>query len=517
MIDLKSATIVSSNPANKQRLGEIAVTRADDIALTVAKARGAFEKWRQVPLAERLCLVENFRQLLMKRKDSLATQISREAGKPFGEALIAEVFSVLEICTWLKYKAPRILRKKRVDLNPIFFLGKRAYNVYEPLGVVAVISPWNYPFCIPAASTLFALAAGNAVVIKPSPKTALVADSLLRLLLEAGFPPDLIGIVHGDKSESEQLIVSGVDRVIFTGSVAGGKAIMEIASRKLVPVTLELGGKHPAIVLDDADADKIAGGLVWSAYTNAGQACASVDRIYAHKRVADRLLNKMVELTSRLRLGDPLHPCSDIGPVIDEGAMIRCNDLVEDAVSKGAKVAVGGRPRTDLGGWFFEPTILTGINDTMLISKQEIFGPIMTLETFDGLDEVIARANSSDMALTASVWSADVRRAEGLVGRLNAGVVFINDGLYSHACPDAPWGGIKSSGFGKTHSEMELLDFVNVKHVGVSNPGPREWHYPYSQHALAYLLNGLDLVHGQGAKVKVRALTKLAWTKLGQK
>ena len=503
-------TITSRNPANLEVLGEVSISSKDDIKRTVEKAEAAFLSWRQVSLAQRLDKIERFRQLLMKERDTVAGLITRECGKPFSESLISEVFSILETCTWLKKKAAVLLSGKHAtDLNPVFFAGKRSYNLHEPLGVVAVISPWNYPFSIPGASMLMALAAGNAVVLKPSPRCPLVAAALVNLLVRAGFPGDLVGLVQGDKEEAEALILAGVSRVIFTGSVQGGKAIMAIASGKLVPVTLELGGKHPAIVLDDVDADKVAGAIAWCAFTNAGQACASIDRLYLQRAVADKVLAKVTEITRGLRLGNGMLPDTDVGPIIDESQMKRFEEVVADAVDKGAEVLTGGKARRDLGGYFFEPTIVRHVNSSMRLAGEEIFGPILPVTIFDTIPEAVTMANSSDLGLAASIWTGNPAAGEEIARSIQAGIVWINDGLYSHVCPDAPWGGVKYSGFGRAHSSIELLDFVNVKNVGVSTQGVRDWHFPYSKRALDYLVDGLDLLHGDGLKVKVTALLRL--------
>lgn len=503
-------TIVSRNPANREVLGETAISAKEDIYRTTDRARAAFEHWKNVPLRDRLEKVEQFRKLLMKERENVAALITRECGKPFGEALISDVFGILETCTWLKRKAPRLLGgKHRTDLNPIFFTGKKSYNIHEPLGVVAVISPWNYPFSIPAASLLMALVAGNAVILKPSPRCPLVATELVNMLIRAGFPADLVGLVQGDKEEAEALILSGVNRVIFTGSVQGGKAIMQIAAKKLIPVTLELGGKHPAIVLDDADPAKIAGAITWCAFTNAGQACASIDRLYVHRSVADNLLARIIEATKKLRMGDGMSPVTDIGPIIDDSQMKRFEQVVTDAVAKGAKLVAGGKPRTDLGGYFFEPTIVTNVDSSMLLADEEIFGPILPVTVFDTVDQAVAMANNSELGLAASIWTGAPARGEELAKQIEAGIVWINDGLYSHVCPDAPWGGVKYSGFGRAHSSIELLDFVNIKNIGVSRQGTREWHFPYSRQSLDYLLDGMELIHGESVASKAAALTRI--------
>jgi acyl-CoA reductase-like NAD-dependent aldehyde dehydrogenase len=501
--------LVSRNPASKEVLARTACTPLAEIPQTVARARQAALVWAQKSVAERLAYIRRFRELLVRQGDAVSRLITEEAGKPFSEARVSEVFSILETCRWLEKKAGKILREEPVELNRVFFAGKQSSNIFQPLGVVAVISPWNYPFSIPAASMLLALAAGNGVVLKPSPRVPLIAAALVGLFEKAGFPAGLVGLIQGDRAEGEKLILSGVDRVIFTGSVAGGRAIMGIASQKLVPLTLELGGKHPAIVLPDADIEAASSGIVWSAFTNAGQACASIDRLILVKPCGSELLSRIVEKTGRLRLGDPLLNDTDIGPLIDESQLKRVKDLLNDALFYGARVLCGGRTREDLGGYFFEPAVLADVHENMRLMKEEIFGPLLPVTCVDSEQEAVALANASELGLSASVWTADLRRGKTLAGQLSAGIVWLNDGLFSHICPDAPWGGVKYSGFGRAHSKYELLDMVCIKNVSVSAQGVRDWYFPYSQDGCEYIKAGIDLLHEKGSAEKLAALKRI--------
>lgn len=505
----KEAALQSINPATKQLIANTPCTSLDEIPKIVATARKASLSWRELSVEQRLSYVRHLRDLLAAGKESVSKLITEEAGKPFTEAMVSEVFGVLETCQWLEARAEQILRSKDVPLNQVFFTGKRSYNLYQPLGVIAVISPWNYPFSIPATSILLALVAGNGVVLKPSPKTPLVAAALIGLFEKAGFPPGLIGLVQGDRNECEKLILSGVDRVVFTGSVNGGKAIMKIASEKLIPLTLELGGKHPAIVLADADPEHAASGIVWSAFTNAGQACASIDRLFLVGASADQLIPKIVERTSKLRLGNPMDANTDVGPLVDGAQLTRIEGLLEDAVSKGARVLCGGKARPDLGGYYFEPTVLTDLNDSMRILNEEIFGPLLPIMKVNTEEEALEKANSSELGLASSIWTADTAHGEDLATKLEAGIVWLNDALFSHVCPDAPWGGIKNSGFGRAHSEYELLDLVMIKNVGVSSQGTRDWHFPYSEPSRNYVKAGIDLLHKPTLAEKFQSILQL--------
>ncbi len=502
----EGATIVARNPANMQELGRVFLPSAEEIRCLVDRSRKAFQSWRLVDIGKRLELIETFGKILFESKDELSALITAETGKPRSEVLISEIFAVLEVCTWLKKNAARVLAPEKVELNPLFFAGKHSYNVFEPMGVIAVISPYNYPFSIPVSTMLHALVAGNGVVLKPSPKTALTASATVDLFRRAGFSQDLVGLVQGDRTEAVELINSSVSRVMFTGSVTGGKAIMALAATKLLPVTLELGGKHAAIVLEDSDIDKIAAPLVWGAFTNAGQACASIDRIYVVKPLAEKLAAKIAGLSSRLRLGDGMLPDTDVGPLVDAQQLERVKGLLEEAVSLGARLLCGGSARLDLGGYFLEPTVLADVTPSMKIVSEEIFGPVLSIVAVDDAEQGVALANESSLGLGASIWSADLKRAEELARGLEAGMVWINDGLYSHVCPDAPWGGIKDSGFGRMHSAIELRDLVYVKNIGVGKQGVRQWNFPYNQNRLDFISGALGLLYRRGLLGRFKAL-----------
>ncbi|MBY0359112.1 MAG: aldehyde dehydrogenase family protein [Candidatus Obscuribacterales bacterium] len=511
------AFLTSVNPATGVALAQIKISSKAEVEATVADAKAAFKLWRQKKVSERLLYIRRFHEILTEKKAEISQSITDEAGKPLVEALVSEVFAVLEACAWLQDKAETILADKQIDLNPVFFGDKTSYNVFESLGVIAVISPWNYPFSIPATSMLLALVAGNAVVLKPSPKTPLVAQTLVKLFSESGFPEGLIGLVQGGNEQAEALILSGVSRVVFTGSVRGGQAIMQIASQKLVPVTLELGGKHPGIVLPDVDPDKIATALVWSAFTNCGQACASLDRLYLVKPVPEKLLPALIEKTKNIRIGNGSNSDTDVGPLVDSQQLKRMESLVQEAVAGGATILAGGKKRTDVGELFFEPCLISDLQPDMRLAKEEIFGPILPLFFVDSVEEAIQEANKTDFGLAASIWTADEKRGAELSRSLDAGVVWVNDALYSHVCPDAPWGGIKYSGFGKAHAEQELLDMISCKNIGVSAQGKRDWHYPYSIWGQKYIEGGVDLLHQKNWLAKLKAVSKVLSAKLKMK
>jgi succinate-semialdehyde dehydrogenase/glutarate-semialdehyde dehydrogenase len=509
-------TLQSRNPASKELLGEVEIPHRPAILATVDLARRSFGHWSKLTLATRLAYVERIRETVYRRRDEIARLITLETGKPQIECYSAELFGVLETCRWLCNNLPALWVPQPVPLNPVLFHGKKAYNVFEPVGVIAVISPWNFPFAIPFSSILMAVANGNTVVLKPSPKTPLVGKLIADICKESGLPDGVVNLVQGDKVEAEAIITAEINKVIFTGSVGGGKAIMGLAARKLHAVTLELGGKHPAIVLADADVDKLARSIVWAAFTNAGQACVSIERLYVVKPVAAKLLAKVKELTATLRLGNGLDPQTDVGPMIDKDQLKRVIEQVADALTRGAKLVCGGRARPELGGYFYEPTVLTDVTDEMKVISEETFGPVLPVVVVADEAEAIRRANQSNVGLGASIWTADLQHGQALAGELQAGLVWINDSIYSHSCPNVPWGGVKESGFGRSHSAHAFLDFVNIKHVSVDPQRSQDWQYPYGPERLELIKESMNLCHGSGLVAKVRTLAKIVpnWLKL---
>lgn len=501
-------SITAINPATTEVIGRVKISSPEEIDQAVAAAHEAFQKWRNVPLRERLKFIERVREIIYRRKDSICEIVTKETGKPLCEAIVAEIFGVLETCVWLQQNAPRWLASKKIKLNTMFLPGKRAYNVYEPLGVIAVISPWNYPFSIPVSTMLSALAAGNAVVLKPSPKTALVAEAIMEVFKEAKFPDGLVSVVQGDRVEAERLINSSINRIMFTGSVPGGRAIAGLAAKKLLPCTLELGGKHAAIVLEDSDIDVVARPIVWGAFTNAGQACASIERMYVVRSIAGPLIQRIAEQAKQLRLGDGMLPDTDVGPLIDESQLVRLKEQIDEAVAQGATIVAGGRERRDLGGYFFEPTVISGCKQNMRVIREELFGPVLPVVEVDDEREAIALANDSDLGLGASVWSKNTARAERIARQIESGMVWVNDGLYTHISPDAPWGGIKNSGYGRMHSAAELRDLVYVKSIGINDQRAQEWNYPYSRASIDYITGGVEFLHGR-ATHSIGGLRKL--------
>lgn len=499
MVTSKTLTIESVNPANKEVLGEFPVMSESQVKEVVDGAWKAFEDWQILDFGQRARYILKLRKIIAAQSEELAKLISQEVGKPLSEAYASELSGTLDTCVWLADNAERLLKDQMISLNSPILSTKQSVVAFEPLGVIGVISPWNYPFSIPMMTILMSIMVGNTVVLKPSEKSTLVGIKIGDLFKEAGFPEGVVQVVTGDRVTGKYLSESKLSRLIFTGSVEGGRKVMQQAANKIVPVTLELGGKDAAVVLPSAPVKWTARGIAWGAFTNAGQACASIERLYILKsKNSEKFLDELVKFTKELKVGPAVDPNVDIGPVIDQEQLDKIKTLVDDAVENGATVLTGGGITEEHGGFFFEPTILTNVNNSMRIMREETFGPVLPVMIVETEDEVVDLVNDSDFGLTASIWGKNLKRAEDIARDLEVGTVYINDCLFSHASPQLPWGGIKQSGFGRSHSHFGLMDLVNIKHINIDAAGgsSRIWWYPYGPSRIKMMAGGLQAFHG---------------------
>ena len=478
-----SACITTYNPATCEPLAELRCTSAEEVLDAVLRAREAQPRWRARPVAERVAVLRRFQQLLRQNRDDVARLICREAGKPAAEALATEVLVVLDAAEFCIHKAHEFLRPQTLPHGNMAMKTKRGKLLREPYGVIGIIAPWNYPFSIPAIETLGALVTGNAVVLKPSEFTPLIAKELERLLLQAGLDPSLMQVVVGEGPTGAALIDSPIDKLIFTGSVATGKRVGEAAARRLLPVVLELGGKDPMIVLDDADLDIASSGAVWGAFMNCGQTCLSVERCYVHRSLYEPFLEKVREKIGKLRQGNGIGSEVEIGPMIHERQLEIVERQVNDAIQRGARVLAGAQRRRDLGPNFYAPTLLADVTHDMRLMREETFGPVLPVAPFDTDEEAVRLANDSDFGLAASVWTGSRRRGEAMATEIKAGTVMLNDMISCFGIAEAPHGGFKQSGIGRTHGEMGLLEMVQAKYVDVDlMPGVRKpWWFGYGK------------------------------------
>ena len=464
-VQIGARRVVARNPATGETLREFECATATEVEAAVERGRRAQPAWAELGVRARIKVLRRFQQLLYRDKDEIARAIARENGKPQVEALLTEVTIGLDTARFLIEVAPAALKPEPVSHGNLIMKAKSARLLREPYGVIGIISPWNYPFSTPAAEGLSALAAGNAVVLKPSEFTPLAALELARLLHEAGVPRDVFQVVVGDGSTGAALVEAPIDKLIFTGSVRTGERVAEMAAKKMLPVLLELGGKDPMLVLKDADLEVASSAALWGAFMNAGQTCLSVERCYVHRSLYEKFLGAVVEKTRKLRVGNGMSPETDIGPLIHERQLRVVEAHVADAVSRGASLLCGGCRLPELGAAFYAPTVLANVTHDMLIMREETFGPVLPVMAFDSEDEAVRLANDSEFGLAASIWTRDRRRGEALARRLHAGTVMVNDVISCFGISEAPHGGVKSSGLGRSHGRLGLEEMVRVKYV----------------------------------------------------
>jgi acyl-CoA reductase-like NAD-dependent aldehyde dehydrogenase len=474
--------ISSLNPATGEVLRELESVGDMEVLTAVARARAAQVAWSEIGVNRRIAVLREFQQRLHENKSQIAATITREAGKPLAEALVTEVLVVLDAARFLIENTYRLLSDEPVPHGNLATKFKRGRILREPYGVVGIISPWNYPFSIPATESLAALVAGNAVVLKPSEFTSLVALELASLLHVAGVPDAVFQVVVGDGATGAALIHAPIDKLVFTGSVATGKRIAALAAERLLPVVLELGGKDPMLVLDDADVDVASSAAVWGAFVNAGQTCLSVERCYLHRSLYEPFLKACVEKTRKLKVGAGQDPRTDVGPMIHERQVRMVESQVEDAKAHGARVLEGGIRLRDVGINFYAPTVLADVTHEMRIMREETFGPVLPVSAFDSDAEAVRLANDSEYGLSASIWTRDRARGERLARQIQAGTVLVNDVISCFGISEAPHGGVKASGIGRTHGRFGLQEMVRLKYVDTDlAPWTKKpWWYGYS-------------------------------------
>lgn len=454
--------IVSFNPSTGEELGSVKAFKETEAEEALLKARVAQKKWEEVGLDERIRIVKKFENLLLEEMDDFCKLISLENGKPKQEALVTEVLPIIDLAHYYAKRAKKILADQKISLH--LMKHRKSFIHYRPKGVVLVISPWNFPFTIPTGTIIMALLAGNAVLHKPASLTPLIAVKTRELFDKAGLDPDLYQVLPSPGYVGSKIIEMGVDYVNFTGSTAVGLRVAGTCGEKMTPCSMELGGKDPLIVCRDADIDKAVGSIVWGGLANAGQICASVERVYAHKDIYNEVVEKVVDKVKKLRVGDPAEGDVDMGPMVDPNQLEIIERQVNDAVAKGAHVLTGGK-RIEGKGQFFEPTVIVDCNDTMDILKEENFGPIIPIFSVENEEEAIKLANDSQYGLSAYVFTEDAVRGRKIARRLEAGTVMINDVLITHGAPETPWQGVKESGMGKVHTDQGLRDLCQAYHV----------------------------------------------------
>jgi acyl-CoA reductase-like NAD-dependent aldehyde dehydrogenase len=447
-------SLESRNPVTGEVVGVVPVMGEQGVNAAVERARVAADTWQNLSFATRREHLLAWRRTLATRADELADLIRQETGKPASDA-ISEVFLALSHLTYAATHAERALRPRNV--LPGLLANMRATISYHPLGVVAVIGPWNYPLFTPMGSIAYALAAGNAVVFKPSELTPLVGQMCGETLAEAIPVPNLLQVVTGDGRTGAALARAEINKLAFTGSAATGKRVMAAAAERLTPVVLELGGKDPLIVTADADIDRAAEGAVFGAFTNAGQACVSVERAYVVDSVYEQFVDRVADEANQLITGalDTAH----IGAITRPEQIKVIRDQVEDALNKGATALVGGPD--SFQGNFVSPIVLTDVTPDMKIMQEETFGPVLPIVRVRSVDEAVTKANASRYGLGSSIFGRQGVRE--IASRLRAGMTAINTVIAYSGIPGLPFGGVGESGFGRIHGDEGLREFTRIK------------------------------------------------------
>lgn len=495
------SSLVSTDPASGEPVGSVPVATRSSVTQAVESARSAQEAWAGTDVRDRVRVLQRFRRILARDRDELTALLTRENGKPRIESLMADLIPTLETAKHLERLAPRALAPSRFRLRNPLTMERTSSIERAPLGVVGIIAPWNFPLSIPATGALSALVAGNGVVLKPSEHTPLIAQAMVDRLHEAGVPEGLLRVVHGKGPVGAALAQSDVDGMVFTGSVATGQKVAAAANERCIPTLLELGGKDPALVLPGADAAATTRGISWGAFTNAGQACASVERCFVPTAEAADWQARFQVAADALRVGPGLEPDVEMGPVIDDAAVRRIRDHIQDAEKRGAHVIAGGDVLDELGPRFIAPTVIADADPSMTCMREETFGPTLPIMAADG-EDAVAAANDCDYGLTASVWGPS-KQAEPVAHRMEAGTVTINDCVYTFAAPETPWSGWKRSGNGTSHGPNALDAVTQIRHINRARHGRQsKWHHPYDE-GLDDLMGGATgFLHGGGKEAR---------------
>lgn len=505
--------ITSINPATLEPLGEVSLAGEDQCAEAIRTAKHAFGRWRETPDLKKREIFKAAKKILLRKSREIATLITEEQGSPLPEALAMEIWSVAEALDYYARRSDKNLKPRRMRSHVVLFLHKSNVFHFAPLGPTLIISPWNFPFLLPMFDVISVLSSGNTAILRPSTTTPLTALKIGELFMEAGLPPGVLNIVTCKVSQAEKLITDPeIQNILFTGSVSTGKRIMELASQNLTNIVLELGGKDPMIVLGDANLERAACGAVWGGFMNCGQSCGAVERVYVAQEIADEFIDRVVGLTQKLRVGNPLDPEVEIGPMTTLTQLSVVKDHLNDATARGAQILCGGTSPDHLPGYFIKPAVVRHVDHSMKIMTEETFGPVLPIMTFSDPEEAITQANDSSLGLTASLWTRNKKTASWMANRLETGTVTVNDHMSSFSEPGAIWGGVKQSGIGRSHGYFGQLDLTNIKFISRDYRKKKKlaWWFPYDAAMTPFMEKVMILFHGDRIREKLNALFALS-------
>ena len=499
-----SASLIETfDPRTNSLLAVVPDMDADEVRAAVGRARSAAPAWTALTFGERAAYLLRVRDRLLDRAEELVEVICAETGKQRAEAVTTELMAVCETIAWYAKNGEAVLRTRSV--SPGTMAHKKAWVRHEPLGVVGVISPWNYPFTLSMTPLFSALFAGNAAVLKPSEVTPTVGLAIGELFADDTWG-ELVQVVTGGGATGEALVRGGVDKIVFTGSVRTGKRVMAAAADSLTPVLLELGGKDPMIVCADADVERAAKGAVWGAFQNSGQTCMSVERVYVDASIAEQFIDRVIVEAGNIRQGINE---GDIGSMTFEPQLEIVQRHLADAVDKGARIVVGGS-RIEREGLWFEPTVVVDVDHDMALMTEETFGPVLPIMVVEDAEQALRLANDSVYGLNSSVWTSDEALGVSIANRLQAGNVCINDCIVSYAVCGLPFGGVKQSGIGRVHGPQGLREFVNTKSVLAPRVAPsREvWWFPVPRGLDTLGISSLRLRFGSNLRTRLSGLRR---------
>ncbi len=505
---------VCRSPASGKILGHSSQTPVAELKQIIATARTSQKSWANLPVKQRVKHLLRVRDYISQNAEEIAEVISQDNGKTRVDALSTEVLSAVMSVDYYAKRAQKFLKDRHVMPGNIMLANKISKIIRIPYGVIGIISPWNYPFAIPFSEVVMALLAGNAVILKTATETQMVGLKLEECFKAAQLPKGVFTYANiPGRLAGSAFLKNGVDKLLFTGSVAVGKQLMKEASETLTPLVLELGGNDAMLVCEDADLHRAASGAVWAGLSNCGQSCGGVERIYVHEKVYEAFLKRLKTHVESLRVGIDLDFNVDLGVMTTERQVQAVKRHLEDALSKGAEIyARSVQPVDDGSGHILPAYVLTDVHHDMRVMREETFGPVLGVMKVKDMDEAVALANDSDLGLTGSVWSKNRKYAEKLGRRIMAGVITINDHLMSQGLAETPWGGFKNSGIGRTHGAIgfdEMTQPQVIIHDILPFARRNMWWHPHDEKLFRGLSGGGDCLYGRSVSERIKGLWHL--------
>jgi succinate-semialdehyde dehydrogenase/glutarate-semialdehyde dehydrogenase len=454
-------------PFTGETLGTVPICTAEDVQMAVQHARAAQPAWAQLRMSERKAIFLRYHDLILQHQEELLNLLQVETGKSRLTAL-DELFDVVINSRHYAVHAERFLRpRRRKGALPLL---THTMELHQPVGVVGIISPWNYPLALAISDAIPAILAGNCVVLKPAEETPFIALYAAQLLYEAGLPPEVFQVVTGKGRIIGPVFIKEANYLCFTGGTSTGRLLAGQAGERLIKCSMELGGKNPAIVLNDADLDKAVTGILRGSFANSGQLCVHMERVYVQGGIYDRFVPELVRRVKEMKVSAALDFSADMGSLISRDQLDKVTGHVDDALRKGAVLLTGGKARPDIGPFFFEPTLMTNITPEMHLYAEETFGPVVSIYRFEDVEQAIQLANASSYGLNSSVWTRDVRRGQQIARRLQTGTTNVNEALYAAwGSVDSPMGGMKASGLGRRHGREGILKYTEAQTVATQS------------------------------------------------